>query len=101
LATHQRHYLKKLLLETVNATLGIFNEATGMLDYKHWLEDAVRMVLFKHIFKEHFVVKGVLLELRPFCRDNAEPQLTFQSSYLRLPIQGSVKDWTIGPLQDL
>ena len=84
LTTHQRHHLKRLLLEVVNSTLGVFNEAVGMLDYKLWLENPVQMLLFKHIFKEHFMVRGVLLELRPFCRSNAEPQLTFQTAYLRL-----------------
>ena len=101
MSTHQRHRLKRLLLETVNSILGLFNEAVGMLDYKHWLDNPVQLLLFKHIFKDHFQVKGVLLELRPFCRSNAEPQLTFQSAYMRLTIQGQIKDWVVGPLMDM
>jgi hypothetical protein len=59
------------------------------------------MLLFKLIFEEHFVVSGIFLELRPFCRSNAEPQLTLQTAYLRLAIQGQVKKWTVGPLLDM
>ena len=101
MSTHQRHHLKRLLLETVNSILGLFNEAVGMLDYKHWLDNPVQLLLFKHIFKDHFQVKEFLLELRPFCRSNAEPQLTFQSAYMRLTIQGQIKDWVVGPLMDM
>lgn len=102
LPTRQGHHLKRLLLEVVNSTLGVFNEAVGMIEYKFWLENPVQFLLFKNIFKEitFMVVCGVMLELKPFCRSNAEPQLVFQSSYLRLSIQGRIKDWIVGPVQD-
>eukprot|EP00435_Cladocopium_sp_Y103_P067126 s113_g29.t1 len=47
------------------------------------------------------LVRGIMLELRPFCKSKADPQLVFDSSYLRLIIRGTIKDWIVGPMEDL
>ena len=47
------------------------------------------------------MVRGVRVELRPFYKHDAQPQLAFESSYLRLAIHGDIKDWNVGPLEDL
>ena len=94
------HYLKKLLVETINNALGLFNEASNRkIDYIHWIDNPVSMALFKEIFKDVMQVKGVKVELRPFARTTAEPTLPMSSAYLRLPGQGHVKAWTIGPMK--
>ena len=59
------------------------------------------VALFKEIFKEHFMVRAVLISWRPFHKAVAEPHLTFQSSYYRLIINGDVKDWKINPTEDM
>ena len=102
LPVQQRHWLKKLLLETMHSCLGIFSEAVASEHgYRHWVENAVQFALFKEIFKEHFMVRGVLISLRPFHKVVAEPQLNFQSSYYRLIIRGTIKNWRINPTEDM
>lgn len=82
--------------------MGIFSEAASSEHgYRHWIEDAVQLALFKEIFKEHFMVRAVLISLRPFHKEVAEPHLTFQSSCYRLIINGDVKDWKINPTEDM
>jgi len=67
LPVQQRHWLKKLLLETMHSCLGIFSEAVSSEHgYRHWVENAVQFALFKEIFEEHFMVRAVLISLRPF-----------------------------------
>ena len=102
LTVEDSHYLKKLLVETINNALGLFNEASNRkIDYSHWVDNPVAMALFKEIFKDIMQVKGIKVELRPFSRTTAEPTLPMSSAYLRLPVQGHVKAWTIGPVEDM
>ncbi|CAK9100559.1 1-alkyl-2-acetylglycerophosphocholine esterase [Durusdinium trenchii] len=96
------HMLKKLLLETINATMGVFNEAARRkIDYVHWLDNPMLMSLFKEFFKDLIQVKGVKIELRPFHLASAEPKLPLTSSYLRMQVRGNVKAWDIHPPEDL
>ncbi|CAK8996615.1 1-alkyl-2-acetylglycerophosphocholine esterase [Durusdinium trenchii] len=96
------HFLKKLLMEVVHSALGIFDEAVQQKkEYLHWITDPVHMSLFKEIFGGMLVVKGVKISLRPFTDGTAEPHLPMISSYLRLHVYGTVKDWKIMPLHDL
>eukprot|EP00435_Cladocopium_sp_Y103_P040543 s4382_g11.t1 len=45
------HYIKKLLMDVVNNTLGLFGETSQRkIDYIHWVENAVSISLFKEIF---------------------------------------------------
>ncbi|CAK8989748.1 1-alkyl-2-acetylglycerophosphocholine esterase [Durusdinium trenchii] len=96
------HMLKKLLLETINATMGVFNEAARRkIDYVHWLDNPMLMSLFKEFFKDLIQVKGVKIELRPFHLASAEPKLPLTSSYLRMQVRGNVKAWDIHPPENL
>jgi hypothetical protein len=102
LSVENSHYLKKLLVETINNALGLFNEAANKkIDYAHWIDNPVAMALYKEIFKGTMQVKGIKVELRPFARTTAEPALPLSSAYLRLPVQGHVKAWTLGPIEDM
>ena len=102
LTVENSHYLKKLLVETINNALGLFNEASNRkIDYAHWIDNPVALSLYKEIFKETMQVKGIKVELRPFAKASAEPTLPMSSAYLRLPVHGHVKAWTIGPLEDM
>ena len=95
-------YLKKLLVETINNALGLFNEASNRkIDYVHWIDGPVALALFKETFKDTMQVKGIKFELRPFARTSAAPTLPMSSAYLRLPVPGHVKAWTIGPVEDM
>ena len=79
-------YLKKLLVETVNPALNVFNEAKNRkIDYVLWVEQALHISLYKELFKNIMQVKGKV-ELRPFSKSTTEPALPMTSSYLRLPI---------------
>ena len=96
------HFLKKLLMETVHAALGLFDEALQQKkEYMHWIDDPVHMSLYKEIFGGVLVVKGVKVSLRPFTDGTAEPKLPMVSSYLRLHVYGHVKEWKIMPVHDL
>lgn len=96
------HHLKKLLTEVVNNALGLFTEASKRkVDYKHWVDNAVSLALFKEIFAKHMVVKGVLISLRPFKKEPPNPQLALSTGYLRMLIIGHVKEWSIEAIEDL
>ena len=102
LSIHNSHYLKKLLLETINNTLGIFSEASRRkINYEHWVDNATSMALFKEILSPLLQVQGVKVSLRPFNKSPPDPQVALSSGYLRLPIVGHVKEWTMGPIEDL
>eukprot|EP00435_Cladocopium_sp_Y103_P053465 s971_g17.t1 len=59
------------------------------------------MALFKEIFSDFMLVKGVRISLRPFRKSGPEPQLAKASAYLRLHLCGHVKEWAIQPLEDI
>ena len=102
LSIHDSHYLKKLLLETVNNTLGIFSEASRRkINYEHWVDNATSMALFKQLLSPLLQVHGVKVSLRPFNKSPPDPHVALSSGYLRLPIIGHVKEWKIGPIEDL
>ena len=61
----------------------------------HWSESAFHMSLFKEIFKDTMVVKGIHVALHPFKKLKPDPQLATSSAYLRMMIVGAVKDWKI------
>ena len=96
------HLMKKLFLETVTLCLRLFNDTSGeRIEYFHFLENPLLLGLYKDLFKGFLSVQGVRAEIRPFALCTAEPVLARASSYMRLCIQGSVKSWTLRPLEDL
>ena len=98
----QLHYLKKLLIDSVNGALELYREAIrSKIDYDHWIDYPVHVSLFKEIFSGHMVVRGIRMELHPWKLRDAQPLLAPESSYLRLPIRGHVKEWNLGPMDDL
>ena len=98
LSEEDLHCLKRLLMEMVSETLKIHRRKKSV---DHWNESVFYMSLFKDIFKKTMQVKGVRISLHPFKKIKPEPQLTTASAYLRLPIIGVVKSWTVGPVEDL
>ena len=98
LSEEDLHCLKRLLMEMVSETLKMHKRKKSV---DHWNESVFYMSLFKDIFKKTMQVKGVHVSLHPFKKVKPEPQLTTTSAYLRLPIIGVVKSWTVGPLEDL
>eukprot|EP00435_Cladocopium_sp_Y103_P076100 s59_g76.t1 len=102
LSVHNSHYLKKFLMEVIQTSLGIISEAANRkIDYELWVDNAVFMALFKEIFADFMLVKGVRISLRPFRKSGPEPNLAKASAYLRLHLCGHVKEWTIQPLEDI
>ena len=102
LSVQHRHWLKKLLLETIHSVLGIFSEAASSeRGYQHGIENAVQLSLFKEIFRGHFLVRGVRIALRAWHKSDAQPHLQFRSGFYRLIINGDVKDWKINPTEDM
>ena len=102
LSVQHRHWLNKLLLETIHSVLGIFSEAASSEHgYQHWIENAVQLSLFKEIFRGHFLVRGVRIALRAWHKSGAQPHLQFRSGFYRLIINGDVKDWKINPTEDM
>ena len=96
------HLIKKLLLETVTLSLRMFNDTSvERIEYHHFLENPLLLGLYKDLFRPFLLVQGVRAEIRPFALCTAEPVLALASSYMRLCIQGSVKAWTLRPLEDL
>ena len=82
---HQKHYLKKLMMEVVHNVLDFFKEQNDKkVGEGYWLDNQLHFALFKEIFQGHMLVRGVRVELRPFYKHDAQPQLAFESSYLRL-----------------
>jgi len=82
---HQKHYLKKLMMEVVHNLLDFFKEQNDKkVGEGYWLDNQLHFALFKEIFQGHMLVRGVRVELRPFYKHDAQPQLAFESSYLRL-----------------
>ena len=72
LSVQHRHWLKKLLLETIRSVLGIFSETTSSKHgYQHLIENAVQLLLFKDIFRGHFLVRGVRIALRAWHKSDA------------------------------
>lgn len=95
------HYFKTMLMEMVNETLVFFGEAVMRgADYFHWCDNPLHLELAKTLLKDTMIVKGIRTELRPFKKPVAQPELAARSSYLRLPCIGTVKNWTLGPLED-
>ena len=95
-------YLKKLLIELVHSTIGIFSEAAHrQVEYVHWVDDATALSLFKEIFKPVMQVKGIKISLRPFNKSGPEPTLPTSSAYLRCHIWGHVKVWHIEAIEDM
>ena len=102
LTVERSHWLKKMLMETVQNALGLFNEASNrMVDYDHWVNNAVMMSLFKEVFDQHMEVKAVKISLRPFHKAPPDPQVVTSTAYLRLHIIGNIKEWTIQNVEDL
>ena len=98
----ESHYLKKLLIESVNNALGLFTEASNRkIDYTHWIDNPVAIALFKELFKEVMQVKAIKVLLRPFRKSSAEPHLSMASGYLRLFIIGDVKHWKVLKIEDM
>ena len=101
----ESHYLKKLLIESVNNALGLFTEASNRkIDYTHWIDNPVAIALFKELFKEVMQVKAIKVLLRPFRKSSAElaePHLSMASGYLRLFITGGVKHWKVLKIEDM
>ena len=96
------HYFKKLLIESINNALGIFSEAVHKkVEYEHWITDATAMSIYKELFKEKMIVKGVKVAIRPFHKSPPDPTLPTSSAYLRLHVTGHVKKWSIGQIEDL
>jgi hypothetical protein len=82
---HQKHYLKKLMMEVVHNVLDFFKEQNDKkVGEGYWLDNQLHFALFREIFQGHMLVRGVRVELRPFYKHDAQPQLAFESSYLRL-----------------
>ena len=96
------HYLKKILIESVHNTIGIFSEAAHrQVEYVHWVDDATALSLFKEIFKAVMQVKGIKISLRPFNKSSPEPTLPTSSAYLRCHVWGHVKVWHIEAVEDM
>ncbi|CAJ1430110.1 unnamed protein product, partial [Effrenium voratum] len=96
------HYMKKALMEIVQLALGFFSEAVQRgINYKHWLTDQVLLGVVKDLLKDVILVKGIRSELRPWKKSPPEPEVQTSSAYLRLYIRGTVKRWTIKPVEDL
>ena len=102
LEVEHSHYLKKLLIEIIDNSMGLFNEATERrVIYDHWVDKPVMTALFKEIFKDILHIKGIKVNLKPWRKSNAEPTLAITSSYLRIHIRGNVKKWKIHPMEDM
>ena len=93
------HYLKKLLMEMVQTAMKTHGRKRSALS--HWSESAFHMSLFKEIFKDTMVVKGIHVALHPFKKLKPDPQLATSSAYLRMMIVGTIKDWKIYKVEDL
>ena len=95
-------YFKKLMIEMLRETLGIFNEsAQRKMEYIHWCVNPIHFEISKYIFSDHMQVRGCTLELRPWKRGVPTPHLAISSAYLRLAAVGAATEWTLGPAQDL
>ena len=102
LPVERSHWLKNMLMESINNALGLFGEASGRkVEYDHWIDNAVMMALFKEVFSNHMTVKAVKVSLRPFKKPPPDPQVVTSTAYLRLYITGHVKEWTINNMDDL
>eukprot|EP00435_Cladocopium_sp_Y103_P056006 s391_g18.t1 len=102
LSDQQKHYLKKVLTEMIHNVLDFFKESNDKkVGEGYWLDNQLHLAIFKEIFQGHMLVRGVRVELRPFNKHDAQPQLAFESSHLRLAIHGDIKEWHVGPLEDL
>ena len=70
------HYFKKLLIESINNALGIFSEAVHKkVEYEHWITDATAMSIYKELFKDKMVVKGIKVAIRPFHKSPPDPTI--------------------------
>ena len=102
LSVERSHWLKKMLMESVNNALGLFGEASKQkVEYDHWIDNAVMLALFKEVFDNHMMVKAVKISLRPFKKSPPDPHVVTSTAYLRLHITGHVKEWTIDNMEDL
>ena len=96
------HYLKKIMIELVHSTIGLFSEASHRkMDYVHWVDNATAMSIIKEIFKSVMQVKAVKISLRPFNKTSPEPTLPTSSAYLRCHVWGHVKVWNVEPIEDM
>ena len=97
-----KHYLKKVLTEMTRNALEVFKESQNRrIAAGHWLDNQLHLTLIKEIFAPHMMVRGVRLEIGPYHKHDAQPQLAFDSSYLRLPVVGGVNEWSVGPIEDM
>ena len=96
------HYMKKILIELVNSTIGLFSEASHRkVEYVHWVDNATAMSIVKEIFKSVMLVKGIKISLRPFNKSGPEPTLPTSSAYLRCHVWGHVKLWHVEAVEDM
>ena len=102
LAIHQRTYWKAALFQVIQDALAIFSEATDMgVDYKHWITDQVLLAVLRELLDKIMYLKGVKVCLRADTKATPEPQLSKHTAPLRIQVRGTVKMWTMDPVEDL
>ncbi|CAE7404059.1 unnamed protein product, partial [Symbiodinium necroappetens] len=95
-----RLYLKAALMQLIESCLDIFSENTSR-DLKHWLSDPILLRVFQDVFSEILNVLGVMVCLRPWNKQVPDPQLSSTVAPMRLLINGHIRSWYIGPLEDM
>ncbi|CAE7471514.1 unnamed protein product, partial [Symbiodinium necroappetens] len=95
-----RLYLKAALMQLIESCLDIFSENTSR-DLKHWLSDPILLRVFQDVFSEIMNVLGVMVCLRPWNKQVPDPQLSSTVAPMRLLINGHIRSWYIGPLEDM
>ena len=97
-----RVYWKAALLQVVQESLAIFNEALeSNIDYHHWVTDQTLLAILRSLVSNQMYLKGIKVCLRPTKMASPEPQLSKHTAPLRIQIHGNVKLWTMDDLQDL
>eukprot|EP00435_Cladocopium_sp_Y103_P008328 s555_g2.t1 len=102
LSAENRVYWKAALMQVVQESLAIFNEAVeSKVDYHHWVTDQTLLAILRGLVSDQMYLKGIKVCLRPTKMASPEPQLSMHTAPLRIQIRGNVKVWTMDDLQDL
>ena len=70
------------------------------IDYKHWITDQVLLAVLRELLEKVMYLKGVKVCLRADTKATPEPQLSKHTAPLRIQVHGTVKLWTMDPLED-
>eukprot|EP00439_Symbiodinium_sp_Y106_P046224 s1424_g5.t2 len=95
-----RLYLKAALLQLIESCLDLFAVNTEET-MRHWLSDPILIRVFQDVFSSIMNVLGVLVTLRPWNKQVPDPHLSSAVAPMRLLVFGSLRSWTVGPLEDM